>query len=488
MKRLLSAFLTFVLILSVLFSCGDSSGTLDAESIASDLETEETTAEETTGKEYLDNLPSDLDFGGAVFRTIAQGSSVPDMYVAEEVGEILNDAAYRRNVKIEERLNVKIGETQTESYTDISNIIKKCVQSGDDAYDLVLPQMEQAGSDALSGYYLNWYDIPYVTLDSPWYPKHFTNEGVGTVNGRMYILESDLVLSYTSFSWAMVYDKVFAGNYGITGVYDIVRDGGWTLDTLIGFTKDIYEDVNGDGKKDIDDFYGLIYRAEGCSFAADLYALGIHTVEITDGAAVMTLQTEKAADAFDKIYRMLQNEGTLQCPVNGVYCEKIFPNERGIFCTMAFIQAYTNMKNYENDYGFIPLPKWDEQQSEYYSTTDAGSNSLAVPITASNLEFTGAVTEALSAESCASVMPLFCDISLGQKMARDEESIEMINLALDSRYVDFAYLYDAWKGWTFTLSDFVKKEGAFASSYEKKAAQKQKFYDKAVAYFYDENV
>ena len=83
-------------------------------------------------------------------------------------------------------------------------------------------------------------------------------------------------------------------------------------------------------------------------------------------------------------------------------------------------------------------------------------------------------------------MPVFCDISLGTKMARDPESQEMVQLVLDSRYIDFSYLFDNFRGWVFNMTPFLQKDGAFVSTYEKKAKSMQRYYDSIVEYFYED--
>lgn len=129
---------------------------------------------------------------------------------------------------------------------------------------------------------------------------------------------------------------------------------------------------------------------------------------------------------------------------------------------------------------------FDEEQTEYYSICDAGANIMAIPVTAANDEMIGAVVEALSAYSWRTVLPAYYEIALSAKSARDEESVEMIDLVLASRVIDFAYLYDGWTGWVFKLADFIKTEGAFSSTYAKYEKSMQNYYDKVLEFFYEE--
>ena len=148
--------------------------------------------------------------------------------------------------------------------------------------------------------------------------------------------------------------------------------------------------------------------------------------------------------------------------------------------------VYRQLRDYEHGYGVVPLPKWDEAQSEYYSVCDAGANVMVVPVTAQNIEMIGAVVEALSSYSWRTVMPTYCDIVLNRKSARDPESAEMMELILESRVIDFAYLYDGWTGWVFKLAGMTAQEGVFTSVYEKNEKAMQTYYDKVLALFYDD--
>ncbi|MBR4960525.1 MAG: hypothetical protein IKY52_06490 [Clostridia bacterium] len=490
-SRIISLLIALLLTGSSILSCstdeatGETQAPENIEEKVTETETEPAPESDPIADRTLSDDVPELDFGGADFRSMSQESCVQDIYVEDISGETLNDAIYNRNLLISERFNVNILSPNAITWDILGQQVKSTVTAGDDAYDLVLGQMAESSSAALSGYFRNLLELPYFDFEKPWYPKSMMQEGLSTVNGKMFMAVSDMLLSYATQSWAVVFDKVYAENYGITDVYKTVRDGKWTLDKMNEWTEDIYTDTNNDGAKDENDFYGLAYRADGCGFIASLYALGLRTMEVKDQKAVMTLNTETNASIFEKVYKMLQNPGTFQGPMNGAWPEDIMKNGNSVFATMNLFQIQRSLREYENAYGIIPLPKWNEEQQEYYSTSDAGTNVITVLTTAQNLEMIGAVTEALSAESWRSVMPVLCEVSLGTKMARDEESREMIELVLDSRYIDFAYLYNGWDGWTFKSGEFISKEGVFASTYAKYEKAVQNHYDKLVKFFYE---
>ena len=93
-----------------------------------------------------------------------------------------------------------------------------------------------------------------------------------------------------------------------------------------------------------------------------------------------------------------------------------------------------------------------------------------------NLELIGAVVEAGSAESYHGLMPIYMNLAMEQKGTRDEESISMLRYVLDSRVVDFAYLYDGTKGFTFKLNTLIKNPEKMVSTLEKTTKSVEKYY------------
>ena len=205
------------------------------------------------GRTLRDDVP-ELDFGGAAFRAVTQDSCVEDIYAEELSGEVLNDAIFNRNMTVQNRFDILIPEPTLLPYSQIGVLVQSSVTAGDDAYELILGQMEDSGPVAMQGYFRNWYDLPYVDFEKPWYPESIMQEGITTINGRMYLAVGDMLLSYADKSYAMAFDQVYAEDYGITGVYDVVRSGDWTIDRLISWTENIYVDTNGNGTRDTNDF------------------------------------------------------------------------------------------------------------------------------------------------------------------------------------------------------------------------------------------
>ena len=492
MKRILALILATVMCLSAMVACGSktegpavttTAAASDAPSTTTTVAvTEQTAPADPIADRTLEDEVPEYDFGGAKFRTIVQVEQAHDIYVEAQNGEMLNDAIFNRNAKIQERFHIVI-ETTTGGRKDIEKQVNASVAAGDDTYELVLQQMFRSCSNAVAGHFLDWHQIPHVDLSKPWYVSSVMEEGVGTINGKAYLAVSDILLSYAEKSAAMLYDKEQAAEYGITNVYEVVTSGKWTHEQLNIWTKDIYKDLDSNSQRDDKDFYGLLYINNGCPFLASAYGYGVRFVELNDNKVEMVLNKERNIDIFDSIYTMTQSPGVYSFNDDNQTPQKMMMNGQAVFATMQLTYAKDVLRNYENDCGVIPLPKWDEEQESYYSVADGGCNILAVMTTVKNLEMVGAVTEALSAESWRTVMPVLQEVTLGVKMARDPECLEMIRLVLDSRYIDFAYLYDNSEGWVFNIADFIQTQGGFAGIYKRMEKPIKKYYEKVINTF-----
>ena len=99
--RLTALFLS--LLLASLTACGEASGSADT--TASSADTTAPAETEPSRENTPDNLPA-LDFGGRKIRFGQQGIMDSELN-AEETGDIVDDAHFRRNIQVQERLNVE---------------------------------------------------------------------------------------------------------------------------------------------------------------------------------------------------------------------------------------------------------------------------------------------------------------------------------------------------------------------------------------------
>ena len=77
--------------------------------------------------------------------------------------------------------------------------------------------------------------------------------------------------------------------------------------------------------------------------------------------------------------------------------------------------------------GFLPIPKYDEKQKEYYSYVHDQYSVFFIPSTATDLEMTSAVLEMMAYENFKNVLPVYYDLVLKGRYANDPQSRQMLD-------------------------------------------------------------
>jgi hypothetical protein len=484
--KLLAASLA-ALTLASAAGCGSASEAVST-SAASDTVTEteaETAAPDSLAARALvsDGLP-DYDAQGYAF-TFLICQNETDYIVAEESGDVVEDAVYARNSKISDRFNVTFADNLQTDYGKVSDYIRKSLNAGEDSYDLISSHVVGLGSNVLEGSFLNWYDVKYIDFSKPWWAPSTSTDL--TYNKRAYIAVGDLAISSIADTYCVYYNKKLGGNYNIPDMYALVDDGGWTIDKQIELTSNIYEDLNGNGAKDGSDFFGFISDA---SSNINTYLWAFENPIITKNSAgelEFVIKTERMDDIVTKLVTMFDSD-------QGCFTEKDnnhmnigdddFRLGQCVFANGKLKSAVVKFRDMEDDYAILPYPKWDEAQTAYHTMSDGEHDAMAISSLESDPDRVGIITEALNAESYKSVAPAYYDVALKVKGARDEQSVAMMDLLVNSRVFDMGYVYDGWSGASFWLQTLVQKRSTdFESFYAKNSAKVIKHYDELIAYF-----
>ncbi|MCL2813953.1 MAG: hypothetical protein FWD23_05075 [Oscillospiraceae bacterium] len=445
-----------------------------------------------------DYLP-DVDYGGRDFMIMTRDGGwdtchhIEEFVVEEQIGEVINDAVYKRNLIVEEKFNIKIKIMLTdERANDMPAIIKRMVKSGADDVDLVCAHQVYIGQTAPEGNFLNWFDVPHVNFDQPWWVSDANREL--SVDGKTFFVISELPYELLDYTYCVYFNKRLVSDYGLENPYSMVNGGKWTIDYLMKTVRDIYVDIDNDGKRSMDDFYGFASNtySAGNTF---IWSLGAKVMEKdNEGRPQLVMNNQHTADMVDKLYTLYFDtpgsyglnktvEKTIEWPY---VTAQMFKNGQVIFNTGMFCDALVRFKDMTDDYGIIPYPKWNEAQSDYYTMIDGHGPLLAILQTEQDIEMVGIITEALSAESYNLVTPAYYEVALKIKYSRDEESVQMLDLIKSGIKYDFGYIYDGWQGVAFGLQEmFAGQKKDFASYYEKKERSALKYYNKIIDMYYE---
>ncbi|MCL2814320.1 MAG: hypothetical protein FWD23_06950 [Oscillospiraceae bacterium] len=467
--------LTALMLAQLLFwSCGEQIKTEPPENTHSSGDAGEV-------QETADYLPP-LDFKGAEFNVLTRTLKKYDVSVDEQNGEVVNDAIFFRNVAVEERLNIKINTHDMPGEWDDWNrylaAITKSVMSGLGAYDLITGFQVCMVSTVGDALYKDLSEIGYLDLDKPWWTKKINDEM--TVNNKIYLATGDVSVILWESIYALMFNKNMLRDYNVPNLYQSVKSGRWTLEELIKVTKDITQDIDGNGKYDKNDLYG--FGTMIGNFTDNYYvAFDIPVTKWDEnGYPYLTENCDKMYQLNDIVYDFLNNNVSVFSPeeanaslVNVL--EPMFFSDR-LMIMPTFLGDIKNMREMDTDFGIIPYPKWDENQKEYLTTSHGGFNVFGIPEDARDTDMSGAALEALCAESSKTVVPAFYETVLKSKFARDEESAEMLDIIRNGLSATFGYLYmvpigqGSKNGWGpgLILRETLRPGGSdYAAYYEK---------------------
>ena len=294
-----------------------------------------------------------------------------------------------------------------------------------------------------AGAALNWNDIPYVDQEKPWH-NQLANEP-STINGKLFAINSDLSISSLQYTYAIFVNYKLSTDYGYPPeeLYKIVFDGKWTLDAFTQIVKDLWVDTNGNGKHDGDDVHGYSMYPNCTTSDVWLAALDLPVATINnDGTYSIDFFCEKTVSALEKTIALhtagdgvyLNAPGWRQIPVD-------FANGKIMMTQMYFGETTESLKDMEDTYGILPMPKFDENQQEYLTNAWDQFSVFSVPVTADDLEFVGIIYEALSAETWRSVFPAYYDTALKSRYSADQEVAQILDMIMEGRQFEFSFQF-----------------------------------------------
>ncbi len=431
MKKAISLLLLAALLCGTI-SCGDS-GNSDVTTPANTAE-EETTADNTPKL----GLPEDLKYDGYTFTFYGRsGSKWLFIHDEENAGDTMNDAVWDRQQKVSELLDVSFDFVQCGDSTAADG--KNTILAGDDAYDVILPHARHAFQYASEDLVLNWLtDLKYIDLDAEWWPSDCAESF--QLGNMLCAMTGDIETSNFGSSKCFFFNRAIFDKYGWDYPYQLVRDGKWTFDKMIGYSVDSTEDLNGDSKYEIGtDRFGFATTWWGTPTNI-ITTAGIRICDKDkDNKLQITLNSERTIDVFEHffsamnqngLYILMQDDST---PIKNAFRDgKITFYETLVSNAAAF-------RDMNDDFGIIPCPKYDEEVDGYPSLVDASCNLYVVPVIASDPDRTSAVLEALAYYGWKDVVPTYYDVALSVKFARDEDSVEMLDIIRENRCFDIGY-------------------------------------------------
>ena len=273
---------------------------------------------------------------------------------------------------------------------------------------------------------------------------------------------------------AILFNKNMITEYSLEDPYELVRDGEWTIYKMMEMASEVTSD-NGDNIWNENDTYGLAAQ-DNWFLSSFIYSSGQTLLtKNSDGEFELAFGQSKTYDLMEKLYEMLHSPDTYVYPYNARekgYTMLGIDSGRCLFNIETLNMLYT-LRDCNVEYGILPYPKYDSNQEDYCNNDWSGL--MCVPMTVKEPEMVGKAIELLNYYSADTTVPAYYDVVLNVKLARDEDSIEMLDIIFDNIVFDAGMNYLGFENnmnKLFYTPDFMLKSGygGFASwfaSYEK---------------------
>ena len=455
MKRILSLLLAALMVGSTLVACSET----PAETTDTTAAIVETTPEVTTEPEETkipSGLPETMDLKGQTFTFY--GKTETGVYAEEETGDKVNDVVFARNLALQEKYNFKIFQEKLKNQTNPTKDIQASVQAGDDTYQVLI----DGPGNSLRNFVTNMLLVDMTTMkyqdfEQPWWFQELNNS-VSLAN-KLYMTAGSFSLSARSWLYMVICNTELmkANGLNIADYYQMAYDGTWTNDEFIKMIKVGAADLNGDGVRDHNDRWGHL----GEDYAGYCLAVGagyMITQKDENDKPIVSAATEEGVILWDKLVNnIFANANNYLCirnikNVSSIWSEmtRMIQNDQAMTWITTLGNAY---REYEIDYGILPIPKGSLEQESYYHTASSYNVPLmGVPITAKNLEEISFVLEAMAYTSYYDVLPTFYEDYLETKLVRDRESVDMLRIVHDTIVLDAGAVY----GWGYYLNEIYK--------------------------------
>lgn len=395
--------------------------------------------------------PKVLTFNGKEVRVYQ--ASAYSFSIVEENGEIINDIIYRRNLNVQERLNLvirPIPHPNSAPWEDFVKTIDQSVLANSDDYELICGSNWYTTPLVFSGSLTDLSNAPYLDITKDYWAGRYI-EGM-SYKGHYYFVTGSSELTIVScIASFFANTNLWNDLYG-TSVHDIVRNGTRTLDTLNSYINEVYQELNGNSSVDFEDQLGFVI---GSDYMVErlAYSSGIEVAPFDEDGVPYLAFIQDTTPIVTFWEKWIKIKNSTYCPTirwDGVNVtntitegQKIFKNGKLLFCTGMLSDTTSHLRDMDDDYAILPLPKLDENQENYISVINDNIPIYGVPKTVTTEAFNAsmALLEASAAEGGRTIIPTYLETALKNKYIRDIESVDTINMLIQNPMCDFGAQY-----------------------------------------------
>ncbi len=384
------------------------------------------------GEAVLD-IPADLNYGGEEFMVLGWSDepSTYDFYNETVSDQAIPNAVYTRNDAVQNRLGLTLKYElipgNNVNKTSFITAVQNSVAAGSDSdYDLIACYSMCAVSLAVSNLLTEISELEYIDFEKPWWNDSLMENC--KLDGGIYFCSGDIASStmLQAFLVAVNMD-ILSEHTDMTDPRELVKSGEWTYEKMFSMVKGMGVDKNDNDIKDATDSYGLIASSNAMW---DAFYIGSDMSYLSmDNQGNYDLSFEFESEKTFDLITYLNDKVVTSRDTANVYDYKIFTRGDSLFGMSELGYLMQNKASISFTYSFVPAPKYDEEQNDYFTTLGFPFSFYAIPANASDANMSAAFLECMEYESNKQLRPAVYEATKYQQ-SNDELDAEMFDLII----------------------------------------------------------
>ncbi len=410
----------------------------------------------TNNDPYADEIPVELRYEGETVTILcaAKDTVRAEFYAEGASANAIESAVFQRNETVKSRLgvnlNIVLDQTAVgDKINEINNKITSTVGSGLPTYDVAVGATYLTTVNVNNGHFRNLHNCKYLNLNKYYWSQGF-NSALSHGNDRQYIANGSIVLSIYRCLNCTIFNKTMFDDKQEQSPYDIVRAGNWTMEYQLNAARRL---ATGTTNPDTA-IYGM---AGGLKVSIDPYWVSLDSPLVTKDTnnaftyvGQNTTAKNKVISAADSIIALYMDASCFVATYNDDSFTNIstahetFYNKRAAMATTVIYNIERTTEQLGGiEYGIVPMPKLNHNQTEYLTGVQDQVSALGIllPVQEERIQMIGAVLECLASESYKTVVDEYYNNIMQYRFAQDVDTQEMLDIIYEGSCMPLTAIY-----------------------------------------------
>ena len=417
-------------------------------------------------EQLTSQLPIDENVEQQTFTIVTDDATA--FYQSESTAGAVSIALEERNTFLRDTYGAEIIVKQVDSAT-LTEELQVAVLSGLDYCDMISVSASETVKLYSAGLLEDMNTLPDFNVESDYFDEKI-GKSLAT-NNSLYLLPDPTAMVYDE-AYVLFYNRDLIKVYETTEestdessentdenseseeeqtettLENLVMQGKWTWDKFDEISREaasyVYSHSSGDLDTDI--FAFSAYETETVYPLAMWASCGHKLIDNTYRNPVgVSMESEEIITIADYLMDIYNVKG--KYPLEGDDAALAFEDGRlAFFCNkMSYLYSLRNGSDKGSNFGFVPLPKYDENQSEYYTLVSNNARVISVPKTLATAgeerrKFVSTIISATCAAGSTTMREAYHNSRLADYINSNGE-IVMLDTICDSITFDFATVY-----------------------------------------------